>query len=98
MTIEPANSKTEAYLAQKLPQYFWHNNVFFTRKENHLKDDSKDEISLWVQKSKGIFDKNSSILKGAAQEGGITGNFTIRWHQTNGTGGTDNDFTYEVKL
>jgi hypothetical protein len=98
MTIEPANSKTEAYLAQKLPQYFWHNNVFFTRKENHLKDDSKDEISLWVQKSKGIFDKNSSILKGAAQEGGLTDKYIIRWHQTNGTGGQDNDFTYEVKL
>lgn len=98
MTIEPANSKTEAYLAQKLPQYFWHNNVFFTRKENHLKDDTKDEISAWVQKSKAIFDKNSSILKGAAQEGGLTDKYIIRWHQTNGTGGQDNDFTYEVKL
>ncbi len=98
MTIEPANSKTEAYLAQKLPQYFWHNNVFFTRKENHLKADTKDEISAWVQKSKAIFDKNSSILKGAAQEGGLTDKYIIRWHQTNGTGGQDNDFTYEVKL
>ncbi len=98
MTIEPTNSKADAYLKQKLPQYFWDNNVFFTRKENHLKADTKDEISAWVQKSKAIFDKNNSILKGAAQEGGITGNFTIRWHQTNGTGGTDNDFTYEVKL
>ena len=98
MTIEPANSKAEAYLAQKLPQYFWHNNVFFTRKENHLKADSKDEISTWVQKSRTIFDKNNSILKGAAQEGGITGKYIIRWHQTNGTGGQDNDFTYEVKL
>ena len=98
MTIEPTNSKADAYLKQKLPQYFWDNNVFFTRKENHLKADTKDEISAWVQKSKAIFDKNNSILKGAAQEGGITGNFTIRWHQTNGTGGNDNDFTYEVKL
>lgn len=98
MTIEPTNSKADAYLKQKLPQYFWDNNVFFTRKENHLKADTKDEISAWVQKSKAIFDKNNSILKGAAQEGGITGSFTIRWHQTNGTGGTDNDFTYEVKL
>lgn len=98
MTIEPTNSKADAYLKQKLPQYFWDNNVFFTRKENHLKADTKDEISAWVQKSKAIFDKNNSILKGAAQEGGITGNFTIRWHQTNGTGGTDNDFTYEAKI
>ena len=98
MTIEPTNTKAEAYLAQKLPQYFWNNNTFATQKEKHEKADNTDEISTWFAKSKDIFDKNTSILKAAAQEGGITQNFTIRWHQTNGTGGTDNDFTYEAKI
>jgi hypothetical protein len=51
-----------------------------------------------VTKSCGIFDKNNSILKAAAQEGGITQNFTIRWHQTNGTGKAEDDFTYEAKI
>ena len=98
MTIEPANAKAEAYLAQKLPQDFWHNSNFYTRKENHVKGDKTDEISTWVTKSCGIFDKNNSILKAAAQEGGITQNFTIRWHQTNGTGKAEDDFTYEAKI
>ena len=98
MTIEPANSKAEAYLASKLPKYFMNSSTLFTRKENHTKENATDEISAWVTKSKAVFDKNSTILKGAAQEGGITGNYIIRWHQVNGTGGTDNDFTYEAKI
>jgi hypothetical protein len=98
MTIEPANSKAEAYLASKLPKYFMNSSTLFTRKENHTKENATDEISVWVTKSKAVFDKNSTILKGAAQEGGITGNYIIRWHQVNGTGGTDNDFTYEAKI
>ena len=98
MTVEPANSRAEAYLASKLKNDFIPNGILWTRKDKHTSADTNDEISICVAKSKSMFNRNKAILKGAAQEGGIEGSYTIRWHQANGTGDAADDFTYEVKL
>ncbi|MBQ3440019.1 MAG: hypothetical protein IJG35_08580 [Bacteroidales bacterium] len=95
MTVEPTNMQTEAYLKDHLKNYFLSNFTLCTRKATHAAQDSADEISAFVAESKGVFDKNQSVMKQAAEAGKISG-YTIRWHNVK-VAGNDDDFTYEVK-
>lgn len=67
MTVEPANKAVEDYLASHLKNDFIKNGTIWTRQEKHTAADTKDEISAWVAKSKGIFDKSKTVLKAAAE-------------------------------
>ena len=95
MTVTPTNTAVESYLKEHLKDYFIPNFKLYTRKPTHAKDDTKDEISAFVAKSKDIFSKNQNIMKQAAENGKIS-SYTIRWHNVN-VQGSDADFTYEFK-
>ena len=95
MTVTPTNTAVESYLKEHLKDYFIPNFKLCTRKPTHAKDDTNDEISAFVAKSKDIFSKNQNIMKQAAENGRIS-SYTIRWHNVN-VQGSDADFTYEYR-
>ena len=95
MTVSPANMQVEAYLKEHLKDYFIPNFKLFTRKAEHKKSDTADEISVFVKKSQEVFQKNVTVMKQAAEYGKVS-EYTIRWHNLN-VSGTEDDFTYTVK-